>query len=142
MPHIPRLQGTDSHLYFGWYLGRERDFPAFAKAIPSQVRFPTEFGAQAVPETDDFVDAAAWPDLDWDRLVETHNLQRSIMDKYVPRDGLDYESWKRATQDYQATVIRHHVETLRRLKYRPTGGFAHFCFADCHPSITLSLIHI
>ena len=29
-------------------------------------------------------------------------------------------------------MIRHHVETLRRLKYRPTGGFAAFCFADGH----------
>ena len=86
MPHLPKLQGTDSHLYFGWYFGDERDFPAFARALPSQVRFPTEFGAQAVPETDDFVGGDEWPDLDWERLTTTHNLQRSILDKYVPRD--------------------------------------------------------
>ena len=140
MPHLPKLQGTDSHLYFGWYFGDERDLPGFAKALPSQVRFPTEFGAQAVPESDDFVDGEAWPDLDWDRLVRTHNLQRSIMDKYVPTDGHSYESWKRATQAYQATVVRHHVETLRRLKYRPTGGFAQFCFADGHPAITWAVL--
>lgn len=140
MPHVGRLQGTDSHLYFGWYFGDERDLPGFAKAMPSQVRFPTEFGAQAVPGTDDFVGAADWPDLDWDRLTTTHNLQRSILDKYVPRDGHTYESWKQATQEYQATVTRHHIETLRRLKYRPTGGFAHFSFADSHPSITWSAL--
>ncbi len=140
MPHLPRLQGTDSHLYFGWYFGRERDFPAFARTVPSQVRFPTEFGAQAIPDTDDFIDPAAWPDLDWDRLATTHNLQQSILDKFVPRDGHTYESWKRATQEYQATVARHHIETLRRLKYRPTGGFAHFAFADSHPSITWSVL--
>ena len=140
MPHVPNLRGTDSHLYFGWYFGDERDFPAFARALPSQVRFPTEFGAQAVPDSDDFVGAADWPDLDWDRLATTHAMQRSILDKYVPREGHTYESWKRATQEYQATVVRHHIETLRRLKYRPTGGFAQFCFADGHPAITWSVL--
>lgn len=140
MPHLPKLQGTDSHLYFGWYFGDERDFPAFARALPSQVRFPTEFGAQALPDTDDFVGADDWPDLDWERLTTTHNLQKSILDKYVPRDGHTYESWKRATQEYQATVVRHHIETLRRLKYRPTGGFAQFSFADSHPAITWAVL--
>lgn len=140
MPHLPQLQGTDSHLYFGWYMGDERDFPGFARALPSQVRFPTEFGAQAVPESDGFVDAESWPDLDWDRLVRTHSLQLSILDKHVPREGHTYESWKAATQAYQATVVRHHIETLRRLKYRPTGGFAQFSFADGHPAITWSVL--
>ncbi len=140
LPHLPRLQGTDSHLYFGWYFGNERDFPGFAKALPSQVRFPTEFGAQSIPPTDDFIDPSAWPDLAWEELTTTHNLQRSILDKYVPRDGHTYDSWKRATQEYQATVVRHHIETLRRLKYRPTGGFAQFSFADAHPAITWSVL--
>ena len=140
LPRLPKLQGTDSHLYFGWYWGDERDLPGFARLLPSQVRFPTEFGAQAVPPTDDFVDPAAWPDLDWDRLAHTHNLQRGILDRHVPREGLTYESWKAATQAYQARVVRHHVETLRRLKYRPTGGFCQFSFADGHPGITWSVL--
>ena len=37
-------------------------------------------------------------------------------------------------------MIKHHVETLRRLKYRPTGGFCQFSFADAHPSITWSVL--
>ncbi len=37
-------------------------------------------------------------------------------------------------------MVRHHVETLRRLKYRPTGGFAQFCFADGHPGVTWSVL--
>lgn len=140
LPRLPTLEGTDSHLYFGWYWGDERDLPGFARALPSQVRFPTEFGAQAVPETDDFVDAGAWPELDWDRLAATHNLQLALLDRHVPRDGHTYESWKAATQAYQATLVRHHVETLRRLKYRPTGGFCQFAFADAHPGITWSVL--
>ncbi len=140
LPHLPALRGTDSHLYFGWYFGNERDLPAFAKAVPSQVRFPTEFGAQAVPDSDDFMESGGWPDLDWERLAHTHSLQLAILDRFVPRDGHTYESWKAATQAYQATVIRHHVETLRRLKYRPTGGFAQFSFADGHPAVTWSVL--
>ena len=140
LPHLPQLQGTDSHVSLGWYLGRERQLPAFAKILPSQVRFPTEFGAQAVPDTDDFVDAGSWPDLDWMRLAREHSLQQTILDTFVPREGHTYESWKQATQEYQATVVRHHIETLRRLKYRPTGGFAQFCFADGHPAITWSVL--
>ena len=37
-------------------------------------------------------------------------------------------------------MIKHHVETLRRLKYRPAGGFCQFCFADGHPSVTWSVL--
>jgi beta-mannosidase len=74
-------------------------------------------------------------------LWRTHALQRFAFDKYVPPAAhATYEAWKKATQEYQATVIKHHVETLRRLKYRPTGGFAHFCFADAHPAVTWSVL--
>lgn len=140
LPRLPTLEGTDSHLYFGWYWGDERDLPGFARALPSQVRFPTEFGAQAVPETDGFVGAEAWPDLDWDRLAAEHNLQLPLLDRRVPREGHTYESWKAATQAYQAILLRHHVEALRRLKYRPTGGFCQFALNDAHPGITWSVL--
>ena len=36
--------------------------------------------------------------------------------------------------------MRRHIEALRRLKYRPTGGFAQFCFADGHPAVTWSVL--
>jgi beta-mannosidase len=140
LPRLPKLEGTDSHLYFGWYWGDERDLPGFARTVPSMVRFPTEFGAQAVPESDDFLDPASWPDLDWERLSHTHNLQLGILDRHVPREGRTYEQWKAATQAYQAQVVRHHVEELRRLKYRPTGGFCQFSLADGHPGITWSVL--
>jgi beta-mannosidase len=37
-------------------------------------------------------------------------------------------------------VIRHHVEELRRLKYRPTGGFAQFLLTDPQPGVTWSVL--
>ena len=134
--------GTDSHLYFGWYHGHERDLPGFARAFPRMVRFVSEFGAQAVPPTDGFVESERWPDLDWERLAHTHGLQPALMDRNVgPADGFgSYEAWKEATQRYQSTVLKHHVETLRRLKYSPAGGFAQFSFGDAHPAITWAVL--
>ena len=61
--------GTDTHLYFGWYHG---DLDGLARtsrrcAAP-RPRFVSEFGAQAVPTTADFMQPERWPDLDWDDL--------------------------------------------------------------------------
>jgi beta-mannosidase len=143
VPHPPRFDGTDAHLYFGWYWGDERQFPAFCRTVPRMARFVTEFGAQAVPSGAGaaFMAPERWPDLDWDHLSERHGLQKSIFDRRVPPAAhATFESWQAATQRYQATVVKHHVETLRRLKYRPAGGFAQFCFADPHPSVSWSVL--
>ena len=68
--------GTDSHLYFGWYHGDERDLPSTLARLPVLARFVSEFGAQAVPETAEFMHPERWPDLDWDHLEGHHCLQR------------------------------------------------------------------
>jgi beta-mannosidase len=139
-PH-PGSGGTDTHTYFGWYHGEERDFPKAMAAWPRLARFVSEFGAQAVPNTADFMEPERWPDLNWDRLWRTHALQRFAFDRYVPPSDYDtFDDWRTATQRYQATVIKHHIETLRRLKYRPSGGFCQFAFADGHPSVTWSVL--
>ncbi|MFP5254771.1 MAG: glycosyl hydrolase 2 galactose-binding domain-containing protein [Acidimicrobiia bacterium] len=141
LPHPPMLDGTDSHLYFGWYHGHERDLPGFLRAVPRMGRFVTELGAQAVPATAAFMEPERWPDLDWDRLGHTHALQKALFDKHVPpASHTTFESWRDATQAYQATVVRRQIEALRRIKYRPTGGFAQFCFADGHPAVTWSVL--
>ncbi len=140
LPHVGHA-GTDTHVYFGWYHGVERDFPTWLRRVPRLAQFVSEFGSQAIPDTDDFMDASNWPDLDWDRLARTHCLQREPFDKYVPpADYPRYDDWRAATQRYQATILKHHIETLRRLKYRPTGGFAAFFWADAHPAVTWSVL--
>jgi beta-mannosidase len=142
-PHVPQLDGTDSHLWFGWYRGDERDLPVFARQVPRMVRFVTAFGAQAVPsgEGAGFAAPERWPDLDWDALEARHSLQKAVLDERVPPDGYaTFAGWRDATQRYQATLVRRHVEELRRLKYRPTGGFAQVLFADGHPGITWSVL--
>jgi beta-mannosidase len=141
LPHPPQLDGTDSHLYFGWYHGNERDLPGFLKALPRMARFVTEFGAQAVPTTAGFCEPERWPDLDWERLGRTHGLQKAVFDNFVPPgDFATFECWADATQEYQAGLVRRQIEELRRLKYAPTGGFAQFCFADGHPAVSWSVL--
>ena len=124
LPHLPQLDGTDSHLYLGWFFGEERDLPGLLARWPRLARFVGEFGAQSVPDHDDFVEPGRWPDLDWDGLAQHHALQKAMFDRHVPpADFATYDEWKDATRAYQARVVRYHVETLRRLKYhRPAGS--------------------
>ncbi len=140
LPH-PGSGGTDTHSSLGWAYGDERDFPAFCRAVPRLARFVSEIGAQAVPSTHAFCEPSAWPNLDWERLERTHGMQRSLFERHVPPGAFaGFAEWHLATQDYQAQVIKHHVETLRRLKYNPTGGFCQFFFADAHPAISCSVL--
>ena len=140
IPHVGS-GGTDTHVYFGWYHGHERDFPRFCAAVPRLARFVTEFGAQAVPQSASFIDAERWPALDWEALGRTRALQKEFFDKHVAPAGFPtFDAWRAATQAYQADVVRFHIETLRRLKYRPTGGFCQFAFADSYPAVTWSVL--
>ncbi len=141
LPHLPLLDGTDSHFYFGWYHGDVRDIERVARALPRVVRFLSEFGAQAVPERAEFIDTSAWPDLDWEHLAEHHGLQKWVFDERVPPEEFaSFDDWRHATQVYQAELIRHHIEVLRRLKYRPAGGFAMFSFNDPEPVVSWSVL--
>lgn len=141
LPHPPQLDGTDSHWYFGWYHGDERDFPRLLRWWPRVARFVTEFGAQAVPQDASFLEPERWPNLDWERAYRNYALQKPFFDEHVPpAEHESFDEWKEATQRYQADLVRHHVHALRLLKYRPTGGFAQFCFADGHPSVTWSVL--
>jgi beta-mannosidase len=133
--------GTDSHLYFGWYHGHEEDLPATLARFPVLARFVSEFGAQAVPQAAEFMGPERWPDLDWDHLEAHHALQRAIFEQRVPPgQSATFEAWRAATQAYQANLLRHHIETLRRLKYHPTGGFCLFLLADAQPAVSWSIL--
>lgn len=140
LPGVIR-SGTDSHLYLGWYSGAMGDLADTLRRWPRLGRFVSEFGAQAVPDTADFMEPKRWPHLDWPRLAGRHCLQKRIFDRVVPPDEYaTFDDWRAATQAYQAALIQLQTEDLRRLKYRPTGGFLHFCFADGAPGVTWSVL--
>ena len=133
--------GTDSHFYLGWYSDGMADLADTLRRWPRLGRFVSEFGAQAVPESAAFMEPARWPNLDWPRLVGRHSLQKRIFDRRVPPDEYaTFDDWRAATQAYQAALIQLQAEDLRRLKYRPTGGFLQFCFADGAPGVTWSVL--
>jgi len=133
--------GTDGHFYFGWYHGTLDGLASALRAVPRLARFVTEFGAQAVPESAEFMEPERWPKLDWERLFEHHACQKLVFDRLVPPDDFEtFDEWRTATQAYQAALVQLQVEDLRRLKYSPTGGFCHFCFADGHPAVTWSVL--
>ena len=141
LPHLPLLDGTDSHFYFGWYHGAVADLERLARRVPRLVRFVSEFGAQSVPADADFIDADAWPDLDWEHLADRYGLQKWVFDERVPpHEYASFDSWVRATQRYQADLLKRHIETLRRLKYRPAGGFALFAWNDPAPLVSWSVL--
>jgi len=133
--------GTDTHFYFGWYHGKLDGLAPALRAVPRLARFVTEFGAQAVPESADFMAPEQWPELDWDRLFAHHACQKRVFDRVAPpAEFATFDAWRTATQEYQAALVQLQVEDLRRLKYAPTGGFCHFCFADGHPAVTWSVL--
>jgi beta-mannosidase len=141
-PHLPQLDGTDSHMWLGWHRGEVGELAELARLLPRLVRFVSEFGAQSVPhDAERFVDVSRWPALDWDDLREHHGLEVEVMLQRVPpEEHPTFSAWRSATQRNQAMILRHHIETLRRLKYRPTGGFCFSWLADAAPMISASVL--
>ena len=88
-PHLPQLDGTDSHLYFGWYHGRRarparlrrRVAAAWCASSASSARRPFR-------PTPSSWRPEHWPDLDWDHLQRRHTLQKRVFDERVPPDEL------------------------------------------------------
>jgi len=141
LPHLPELDGTDSHLFLGWHRGSPQDLSRLAARMPRLVQFVGEFGAQAIPESDEFIDHTSWPNLDWDGLSNRHGFDKHLFDQRVPPTQFaTYQDWRTATQTYQAEVIKTHIETLRTLKFRPTGGFCVYVLNDAMPMISCSLL--
>lgn len=140
-PHPPSLDGTDVHLSLGWERGEADDLASIARAIPRAVRFVQLTPNPSLPADASFCRPRQWPDLDLDRLVDEHDLDVELVAQRLPPDAFaTFDQWHTATRAYQAQLIRTQVETLRRLKFRPTGGFVVAHLQDLRPTIAPSLI--
>lgn len=138
-PSAPRFDGSDSHLRFGWNSGTGRDLEVFARRVPRMVRWVSSLGAQSIPHHDD-IEIANWPP-DLNLLAERYGLSEAGFRSYVPSDdSIDAAGWATASQAYQATLLRRQIETLRRLKYAPTGGFTFAALADARPAISFAIL--
>jgi beta-mannosidase len=145
VPHLPQLDGTDSHLWYGWRQGDARDLARRANRLPRVVRFVSEFGSDSVPTSAAFIDrqlvTRAWPNLDWEAIASEFGYARETMEAlFDPVDFDTFDAWRETTQLYQSYVLKVQIETLRRLKYRPTGGFCFSALADPSPTISASVL--
>jgi beta-mannosidase len=155
LPHPPTLSGTDSHLSFGWYHHEERDLEAAIRLWPRLARFVGSFGAASVPAGTPLPDTGRWPDLAGlnagaglrglnagaGAAIPGLAANLAVFSRVVPpADFGSFEDWQRATEAYQAALVRHHIETLRRIKYRPCGGFALSDFADGGPAVSAAVL--
>jgi len=100
------------------------------------VRFVSEFGSDSPPVDARFIDeqleSYEWPGLDWDQMQLATGYQRAVTEgRFPPAEFDSFDEWRDALQHYQAHVLKVQIETLRRLKYRPTGGF---CFSSLNDS--------
>ena len=144
VPHFPQLDGTDSHLWFGWQHGKISDLPVLASRVPRLLRFVSEFGAQSVPDDDEVSSAcgaADFPEVNKQVLSEKFGAQLTLLEQYAPIDAAaTWDDWVQRSQIRQAEVVRHTIEILRTLKYKPTGGFCQFLFADALPYVSCSIL--
>ncbi len=130
-PHFPQLDGTTSSFWFGWAGGRASDLTGWISRFPRMGRFVSAFGAATVDPDSDTLVGTTWPDIAWDVVgagvgAPTAPLLHMV-DPVHFNNGTD---WARLTEAAQANIVRSTIEQLRRLKYRPTGGFIHHYLAD------------
>ena len=130
-PHLPQLDGTTSHLWFGWHDAEARDLAGALARIPRMGRFVTAFGAATVDDALPELTSARWPALNWEAIATAVGGHAGSLHHLVPPRLVDGgPAWAKLTAQAQAELIKTTIETLRRVKYRPTGGFCLFYLAD------------
>lgn len=127
----------DTHIYAGWYF----DEPSLEEVPIEDFQFVTEFGAQALPDARFLAEHFGLTELNdatWDRLT-AKGLQPRLMSRHIPPVET-LEELVLASQSYQSSLLRHHTETYRRKKFRPSRGAHVFLFADCRPFVSWSVL--
>ena len=131
-PHLPALSGSDLGLYFGWHDGSVHDIAEYAATLPRLVRFVSDMGAQALP-------GELGEDLD--ELFNLRGSESEVLRRVVPPTTYpNAEAWAAASRSYQADVLKAMIETLRVLKYNPTGGFCAGLWRTASPGLSRALV--
>ena len=131
LPGVTEIGSADPHLWLGWHVGLAEDLAGLLKKWPRLGTFLSGFGSQSLPIDD-------WPM----SAPSFKNAQLGPFQHYLPRRAYaDGQSWAAASQAYQADLLRIQIETVRRLKYRPTGGFCLTALADAEPDGGFGILH-
>jgi beta-mannosidase len=130
---------VDTHQYFGWYY--ERELSDLDRVPARYLELVTEYGAQALPDR-----AVLESIVPSDRRFPPHwpsyavrCFQRDEQLRYIPEPP-SLEAFIASSQEYQARFIQYHTEYYRRHRFAPCNGAHLFCFNDCWPAITWSVV--
>lgn len=131
-PHVPHLAGSDVGLYFGWFEGQASHLAEYAATLPRMVRFVSDMGTQALPQH---------VESDLDALLHVAGAETETLHTLIPpSQHPDVESWITEMRRVQAEVLKITIETLRLLKYKPTGGFCAGLWRAVAPGLTRALV--
>ncbi len=124
LPTITNVTSSDAHLWLGWHAGGHEDLAEIIRQWPRLGLFLGGFGSQSVSLQDWDEEEPSWA-----------TAMMGAFERYLPRRAYaDGFSWAAATRAYQADLVRSQIETVRRLKYRPTGGFCLMALSDAEPA--------
>jgi len=136
----------DYHCYSGWYPSKGKKLESSSvydiKEIDNRLfEFVSEYGSQSLPSLTSlgkFIPAKdLWPP-NW-KLYNRHCLQDKIMERWIGKPD-NLEEWIEKSQIYQAFQLKYHTEYYRLHKFHPCNGALQFCFKDCWPAITWSIV--
>ena len=131
-PHVPHLAGSDVGLYFGWFEGRATQLADYAAMLPRMVRFVSDMGGQALP---------AHVDRDLDAMLDVAGAETDALHARIPPSSHpDVASWIQHMRLVQAALLKTTIETLRVLKYKPTGGFCAGLWRAVGPGLSRAIV--
>jgi beta-mannosidase len=148
----------DEHVYAGWSQGRWRAFAsrpdgdggqetsATAAQESLDMRFITEYGAQALPNLEMMQQIFAPEELNYDsgeirNRWEFHDFQPLETFNVAGIDrGESVDEFIANSQTYQAHLIQFATENYRRARYSSIQGIFYATFVDNWPSITWSVL--
>jgi len=126
----------DQHYYDGWYTPWQLEQrPKLGYELVS------EFGSQSLPSVESmkktFDEKHVWP-ID-SRAWAKRCFQEARQFDWIERaDSLD--ETVRRSQAWQCEQLTRHIEFYRSIKFAPCNGALQFCFVDCWPAITWSIV--
>jgi beta-mannosidase len=142
-PSRPVLAGTgdqDLHCGLGWSQGHWRDLASLSPAFVSEV------GAQALPNANSPVWRhlnRGWPVADDDESWRYAGYQPAEWARSgigPPSAHPSRDACVRASQEYQAQVLRFAIDRFRRQKFAHCGGVLIFQLVDNFPAITAAVV--
>jgi beta-mannosidase len=131
---------NDPHLYLGWRTGGWQDFAAADAALV------TEFGAQSLPSVSSPVwqeIGRRWPVADDEPRWLHAGFEVPAWAEHgvgLPSAQSSFKDYVEQSQAYQAFLLRHAVDQLRKRKFERCWGAFWYQLVDAFPAIGFSVL--